>query len=299
MRLELLLPVIALLGAGGCAARKPVGAPEGWPRRADWIVNGKTGERADFDRLVEDVAMADVVFVGEDHDEPAHHAAHVRLAERLIAKRADLGFGMEMLQTTAQPMLDRYLAREIDLQTFAREVRWEKTWGFPIALYRPLLELARDRKAPIRALNAPAEQVRRLSTAGMDGLTAEERAALPEMDLTNEAHARLVRDAFTQHHEMPEDRFRRFYAVQVLWDETMAHQTVEAMKRGPVMVIAGTGHLVRRLGIPSRVERRMPQARTRVVLPITGRPGVSAELEAAVTRGDADWLWVTGPSRNP
>lgn len=289
-----------------CGARRPAGAPDAWPREP-WIVDGRTGQRASFGAMIEDLALADAVFVGEDHDDPAHHAAQRRILEALSGRHPDLAVGLEMLQTPHQPAADRFASGTTDLPAFIAETDWERTWGFPIELYRPILDLVRARKLGLFALNAPGELVRRLSRQGLEALSEEDREALPEMDLENEAHRDFVRKAFSAHHEMPEDRFLRFYAVQVLWDETMAERTVRAMKSEPgaavvdesappdrfVVVFAGSGHVLRRLGIPSRVQRRLPDATIRTVVPMTAEGDVGARIEEAVAQHDADWLWIT------
>lgn len=282
---------IALLAAAAAAcvpARSR--APSGWPR-AEWIVDARTGEKATFAALVDDLATADVVFVGEDHDNPHHHEMQRRILAALLDRRRDLALGMEMLQTTHQAAADRYIAGEIDLDRFAEETNWKRNWGFPIALYRPVLELARERKAPIIALNAPEAHVKRMREVGEEGLTPDDRDEFPELDFSDPKHQEFVRRALERHHSMSEDRVRRAYAVQVLWDETMAEATVAAVKNGgtprPVMVIAGTGHVISRLGIPSRVERRMPGVKTRVVLALPRQ-----SVKTAVERREGDWLWV-------
>ena len=278
-----------------CAHRDTRGAPAGWPASAEWIVDGRTGERAGFEAMIDDLAKADVVFVGEDHGNPHHHEAQRRIAVALLERNPRLTIGMEMLQTDSQAAADRWVEGAIDLETFLREIDWRRTWGFPIELYRPLLELAREKRVPIVAHNATEATVQRLREAGIEGLTPEERTALPEMDLRNEAHQEWVRQAFRAHHDMPEAQFQRFYAIQVLWDETMAESIARVQRETgrPMIVFAGTGHLIRRLGIPSRLERRNEDLKTRVVLAVPAVENTPHEIRSSVEAGDADWLWIT------
>lgn len=291
------IAVVLMLAGSACAHRVARGAPEGWPASADWIVDGRTGERVAFERMIDDLAQADVVFVGEDHHNPHHHEAQRRIAEALLARKPDLAVGLEMLQTDAQPVADRWSTGAIDLDAFVDETKWERTWGFPIALYRPILELVREKRIPLFALNAPERVVKRLREAGIDGLTAEERAALPEMDLSNEAHRDWVRAAMGSHHAMKIERFERAYSIQVLWDETMADSVARAAR--PMVVLAGTGHLIRRMGIPARFERRAPAQKTRVVLALPVLENTPREIRISVKQRDADWLWITPDEEHP
>lgn len=61
--------------------------------------------------------------------------------------------------------------------------------------------------------------------------------------------------------ENPEDAgFNRFFAAQVLWDETIAEAIATAYQANPdrqIVVIAGRGHIAYNFGIPNRVERRV------------------------------------------
>lgn len=56
------------------------------------------------------------------------------------------------------------------------------------------------------------------------------------------------------------DGFERFFAAQVLWDETMAEAIANAYRDAPdrqIIVIAGRGHIAYNFGIPNRVQRRV------------------------------------------
>jgi uncharacterized iron-regulated protein len=297
-------PLLALLlVAAGCAPR----AHGRNPAKGDWIVDGRSGQEAAFTALVDDLAGADVVFVGEDHDNPFHHEVERRIASAMLERHPDLAMGMEMLQIPAQPIADKWVAGGMTIDDLAKELDWDRTWGFPMKLYAPLFDLARSRQMRLFALNAPDTLVKKITKGGIEGLSPEEKAALPEMDLGNKAHEDYVRQAFSSFHQLPEDRFQRFYSVQVLWDETMADRTVHAMRSRPgaeaiddqapptrpMVVFAGTGHLIRRLGIPSRVERRVPGVKTRVVLAISAGGDEKPDLPDAVAQKDADWLWLT------
>ena len=117
------------------------------------------------------------------------------------------------------------------------------------------------------------------------------------MDLKNEAHREWVRAAMGAHHAMKVERFERAYSIQVLWDETMAESVVRAHR--PMVVLAGTGHLIRLMGIPARVERRAPSAKTRVVLALPVLDDTPKEIRVSVKQGDADWLWITPDEEQP
>src|SRR5688572_6943285 len=129
MRLRLRAAFLAAAVALTACAHRPAGAPGGWPRKADWIVDGRTGQPATFDALIDDLASSDVVFLGEDHDNPHHHRMQRRIAEALLARRPDMAVGMEMLQANHQSAADRWVAGETTLEQFVVESDWKRTWG--------------------------------------------------------------------------------------------------------------------------------------------------------------------------
>src|SRR5207248_821023 len=117
---------------------------------------------------------------------------------------------MEMLEVGSQAKADEFNEGKLDANALADAVDWKKTWGFPFAMYRPVIETAREKKVPLVALNAPSELVRKVAKVGVDGLSAEEKAKLPELDLTNAEYRAFVKEQFGSHHEMPPERFEKF-----------------------------------------------------------------------------------------
>jgi hypothetical protein len=105
---------------------------------------------------------------------------------------------------------------------------------------------------------------------GVDALTPAERATLPSGYPwpAPEAHRRAIQEVFARHSfggeekRTPAERlaaFERFYAAQLVWDESMAQgvTTLLTAAHPPqrVVVLAGTGH-VGRFAIPARAARR-------------------------------------------
>lgn len=121
-----------------------------------------------------------------------------------------------------------------------------------------MLELAREYRLPALALNAPAELTRKIADLGLDGLSTEERASLPELDLNDAEHRAYVLEQLGLFHS-EQASLDNPYAVQVVWDETMAETASQwlAPSGGDarLLVFAGLGHC-HRSAIPSRITRR-------------------------------------------
>jgi uncharacterized iron-regulated protein len=211
------------------------------------------------DELFGALAQAPAVCFGETHDNAAHHRAQAVVAGELVARARDAGapfaLGFEMFQTP--------------FQTATR-------WGYDFAFYRPLLELAREHRLPALALNAPAELTHKIADQGLDGLSAEERAALPELDLNDPEHRAYVTAQLGTFHS-DEASLDNPYAVQVVWDETMAETASEWLSNSGdtarLMIIAGLGHC-HRSAVPARITRRTGGAVLAVAPVLASRLGI-------------------------
>ena len=188
-------------------AKEPIALPHR-------VVDGDSGAEL-ADRALDDkLRAAKVIYVGEEHPNPHHHAVEIEVLERAYAADPSVGLGMEMLPHTYQGSLDAYVGGTLDEAGFLAAVAWDKTWGYEWGLYRPLLEFCRAHKLPAYALNAPRDLAHAVAKNGIDGLSPAERAELPEMKPGPEKHRELVREAFAQHPhaKFDEAKFERFYA---------------------------------------------------------------------------------------
>jgi len=297
------------LVAGGCASSGPERgaeqpeAPIATPTSAMLPLGDvhRTSRAVDFDGMVEDLAQADIVYVGEIHDDPEHHRLQLRILEQLYARGRLHAIGMEMFQRPFQDALDAYTIHgTLDEQGLLARTRWAERWGYDYALYRPILEFARDKRLPVLALSAPKEVVDTVREGGLEALHGQQRRALPAIDAATdpEGYAEFLRRWFPRHlaegEAFDEERFQRFLTVMRLWDEVMA-DTIAAWFRdaappdAQILVLAGGGHVARRFGIPDRVERRIGKA-SRIVMPV-GRH--EAERDRSVfAHAYADYVWL-------
>lgn len=236
-------------------------------------VDGRTGVSLSRAELVARTEAAQVILVGEQHDQAAHHELQASIIRSLRARGERLAVGLEMVDWSKQAVLDRLNRREIDVDGLFAALRWEESWGFGTELYRPIFDAGLDAGALFLGLNAPRQLVRAVAKQGVDGLSEEERANLPELDLGDATHRAEIEAVF-QHHHPPTGAggaFERFYAAQVLWDETMAEQTVKALVGGreKIVVIVGVGHVAGYRGVPNRILRRQPDARLLTLVPVS------------------------------
>jgi len=255
------------------------------------IIDLSSGEVVSFDRLIDQASTRNVIFVGENHGDPAHHLIEIQILQGLLARDPSLTIAMEFFQQDQQGILDRYTLGNMSEEAFLDAIDWKKTWGYPYHLYRPLMLAAKQHGIRILALNAPREIVRKVAREGLNALNEEERAQIPrDMDLGNESHRAYVREAYENHDQTDLKDFEHFYQAQIVWEETMAGNIAAFLKAQDqrAVVFSGNGHIVRKFGIPDRVQRRLSVS-SATIMPFSLRKTVTLEKDLA------DFVWLTGP----
>lgn len=254
----------------------------------------KLSEPELWDRL----ALSRVICFGEQHDSPAHHYAEQRALEELAKHEATahqpLAVGFEMFQLPYQAALTGFVSGALPEAQFLTDSQYKERWGFDFALYRPLLETAREYQLAALALNTPKELTRKIGHSGLDSLEPAERSQLPELDLGNADHKAYF-DAAMSEHPMPPGgpRLADMYAAQVVWDETMANTAAtwlqQAGDAARLIVFAGAGHC-HKTAIPARITRRLR-------LPVLSvSPVLGSQLAQFKDRSRYDWLVVLDDS---
>lgn len=214
-----------------------------------------------------------VVFVGEQHNRYDHHLIQLAALEAAYQHRPDIAIGVEWIQRPFQQHLDDFIAGRISEAQMLTRTEYFERWRLDYRLYRPIFTFAREKGIPVIALNASRELTAEISKQGVDGLSAENRARLPEeIDRSDQEYEQRLRDLFQEHPGNTGD-FNRFRDVQLTWDETMAQTAAEYLARYPqqsMLIFAGNGHLAYGSGIPKRLLRRQPVT-SAIVVPAAGQ----------------------------
>jgi len=225
-----------------------------------------------LDEMLDRAVQSDVVFFGETHIDETTHTLELAVYKGLIRRtKGRVVLAMEMFQRDVQPVLDSYLAGEIDEATFLEKAR---PWGNYRTAYRPLIETAKREGLPVVASNVPDSIRRRVAFGGrkaLDKLSGEERGFLAtELKPNSEAYwkrfARVVRGHMRRIVQgSPE---RRLLSSQSLWDNTMGESCARAVERHPgwiVLHINGGFHSQFREGTVGQLLARRPAARVTVI----------------------------------
>ncbi len=235
-------------GAGTSGSTLPWAAPT--IDQAVKVLDGRTGEVVSFDDMLDRLAGADAVFLGETHIDETTHRVELAVYEGLLERLGPrVVLAMEMFERDVQPSLDAYLAGSIDEQAFLEQAR---AWGQYRTAYRPMIERARAGGHPVVASNIPRSLTRRISMEGLgvlDSLDVGERGYAPaEIHPNTPAYWRRVDNAIRGHLPMmrrggADDQ--RLSSTQTLWDNTMGESCALALDAFPgamVLHVNGAFH---------------------------------------------------------
>ena len=239
--------------------------------------------------MVEDLATARVIFLGEFHDRREHHRMELSVIEALQRRGVPLALGLEMFDRESQATLDLWGKGDLSVPDFIAAYR--QNWTIDWAEYDQILLFARNNRIPLVALNVPDDIISRVAHGGAAALRPSDLDRLPRGVSTavSDSYRAFLRRAFTSHAPgMGKDGFDAFCDAQGVRNSTMALAAASYLERHPertMVVIAGVGHTMRR-AVAAELARRAPQLATRIVIPLT-----KGELPVGIEPEDADYLW--------
>jgi len=230
--------------------------------------NGQLNASNDLDEKFSDgIKQSDVVYVGETHDDPAHHQYELELVRGLLNRKIKFALGWEMFDGTQQSSIDAWESHSISLNELLAKTGFDKSWGVYSPVYAQILELTEKARVKNVALNAAPELVQKIAR-GMP-LSTGEQAMLPNGFVSNEQAFNHFLGMMGGHPGLSELDQRRFFAAQNVWDQTMARRILEFKRRTPtvkLVVFAGRGHVSDGYGIPFYVKQKA-NLRQLVLLP--------------------------------
>lgn len=288
-----LLAALLALPLGACAKANATRGPDDATAAAvdldEHALFAGDGQPAALADLIAAVATVDLVGFGELHNHAVGSRVELELLQGMAAQGRPLALAMEFFEADHQAALDRYLAGEIDEATFRtatkRDAHYESS-------HRPLIEFARAHKLPVIAANAPRRLVVAYRKAGgtdyqgyLAGLSAEDRAFLPGASVPpdDDFKARFMT-------LMGPRRGPAFFPSMCLWNDAMAESVADFRAAHPehrVLLIVGSFHVARHLGVVTKFKERRADDTVRVLVmsPAEGAIGFAED-----DRGEGDFV---------
>jgi uncharacterized iron-regulated protein len=199
---------------------------------------------------------ADVVFIGEQHDNPTHHDLQASWVEALQPK----AIVFEML--TEEQAAKIAPANRMDEGALESALEWEASGWPDFAMYHPIFTAATD--AEVVGAGVPRARLKALMQEDLSLVMEPESAKRFGLDRPlpqdqQQAREALQRDAHCN--ALPEEVLPRMVSVQRLRDATLAEAALDALERlgPPVVVITGNGHAREDWGAPFLLHMAAPE----------------------------------------
>jgi uncharacterized iron-regulated protein len=269
------------------------------------IIDGRSGEHLEWDALVGRLSDADVVVLGEQHNDATGHAVQLAVVEDLLdATDRRGGLALEMLERDEQILIEDYRDGVIDAEAFAKEsgsTSWSGSGSWE-AWYQPTIDAAIERGGAVIAANAPRRYVRAARLEGWEKIDALDaaRSALvehPDTPMTGDYRDRFI-DLMSGHSEEGDTEAlevaESFFLAQQVWDATMAASVSEGLIQAgpPIILLVGRFHSDWNGGTVQQIRRLHPSAR---VMTISLEPE-REEVEPDQDDPRADFVVCTTPS---
>ncbi|MDA0999138.1 MAG: ChaN family lipoprotein [bacterium] len=247
--------------------------------------------------LIARMADAEILYLGERHDNPMHHALQLRILKEITKKGGKAAVAFEMFPRDTGPALADLLSRPgADLSRVPEIVGWNKR-GWPAwGMYAPLVETAYLSGHSVVALDLPPRWVRRVARAGLSALPDDIRGELA-LGSPDAAHKeRVIEDLFDSHcRVIPRAHLGGLYASWRARNRTMARSLQAAMQKGAkrAVVITGGGHADKTTGIPPDIAGLSPSLRQFSLSFVEVQEGIIVPGRYIDRSGSFDTLWFT------
>lgn len=210
------------------------------------------GAWSDPKQMDDALARADVVLLGETHDNADHHLLQAARVVSLVVRGRRPALAFEMLDAADQSVVDGADSPEA-LET---AVKWADSGWPPFVMYRPIFEAGYGARLPIVAADLSNDEARSIARGGE--IPADLRLELESAPLKPsqlEAWRQEMRDS---HCGMLRERaVDPMVRAQRARDLRLAKRLMSAGEGGAVL-IAGAGHVRRDRAVPAWIASLAP-----------------------------------------
>ena len=235
------------------------------------VYDGK-GNPASIADVLKAATASEAVFLGEQHDDAVGHAVQAEIFRRIVEQHLStrrIALSLEMFERDVQTVVDEYLSGLISENHFLLSSR---PWGNYRWDYRPLVELAKEKRLPVIAANAPRRYVNMVSRNGRDalnGLSKDAKKWLPPLPFAEPSAAYAAKfKALMGPSPEAQMGIDKILASQSLWDAAMANAVAVFIKKNksPLVVhLNGSFHTENRLGTIDHLLKYRSKTRVLVV----------------------------------
>ena len=224
--------------------------------------------------LVQRLAQAPRVLIGEQHDNPDHHALQRWLLQSMAQYRPQGSLLLEMLEPAQQVKVDHVRSQDPLPPDLAQALDWRQGWDW--RFYGPIVRDAFAQGDPVLAANLDRDEMKEIyrtrpELSGMRSNAPAVRESL--LEEVREGHCGML----------PESQLPSMLAVQQQRDRRMAQRLLAAP--APALLLAGGHHVRKDVGIPLHLADLGAEKGTMVLM--------LAQVGEEVGPQTADFVWFT------
>ena len=278
------------------------------------IYSVKLDKEIPLNAIAEAMAGADVLFMGEEHNDSVTHFLEKSMLELLYNKYgSNVALSMEMFERDVQPVMNEYLKGYIREKHFVKDARvWSNYKD-----YRPMVEFAKDKGLDVICANAASRYTNLAGRRGQDALnelpdesknnfapipydTAEgdyytKLTGLPPHSAGTTTDTSKVKATSPSMMGMP--GFNMVMA-QSLWDATMAYSIASYRKHKDnkekkIMQVNGKFHSDEHFAAVAQLKKYSPK--TKVLVVSTSSDDDFPHIDWSKYKKDGDYIIITDP----
>ena len=273
MKKYLLIIVFTICAISVFAQQKPA-----------YILYNAQGKKVSYKKMIKQLAKKDIVLFGEFHNNAIAHWLELAVAKDLSEYR-NLIFGAEMFEADNQQALNNYLLGKISAKGLDSTAR---LWSNYKTDYAPIVNFAKEKKAPFIATNIPRRYASLVSKKGfeaLDTLSALEKtwmAPLP-MDYDAQLPGYVKMLEMMGGHGGP-----NMPKAQASKDATMAYFILQNFKPGYLFIhYNGAFHSENYDGINWYLKRKQPDLKYATITTVSQK---NIKELLAENKGKADYI---------
>ncbi len=244
------------------------------------IIDVRSSKALDESALADILKSADIVLLGELHDNKLHHEARGRLIARFADHRRTVI--SEHLPAPNQVTFQSDIKTDLVAAGFDTE-----GWDWPI--HQSLYEQIKNKGLSVVGGNLPKEEARRMFLQGVSSLPERMAKTYTQSRLDETAERKLDHDLVEGHcGKLPDKYLSRMRFAQRMTDLSLTHNLLD---RRPSLLIAGNGHVRRDYGVPQILASVAPELKV-VSIGFLEQGSGTQDLLQSVS-GQYDFIWIT------
>lgn len=216
-----------------------------------YILDTHTQKKISFEDMILELLKADVILLGEKHDEVKHKISQVMifnaLEGNLSSQNISFDVALEMLASTEQNHLDKAFKNKKNIKTneLANALNWDKSWKWKD--YEQFVNAAFYSKAKILGAN--------LSRSEITSIYNGAQPLKGYVSTTDEVKKQIFDIISLSHKLNPQENkelLDKLVEIQQFKDRRMADVLVHHANK--VLLLAGNYHTSKRVGIPLHIQ---------------------------------------------